>query len=88
MRDMRRMRINVLATALGIVIRDRGPVGRLGFRILLLLPVLMSFWFLFYMPGGGGESGSRPGACKVATASRVTSASLLFISVKPARHLR
>ena len=50
MRDMRRMRINVLTTALGIVIPIVALSVVLGFRILLLLPVLMSFWFLFYMP--------------------------------------
>jgi hypothetical protein len=50
MRDMRRLRITVIATALGLVV----PVVALslfaGLRILLLLPVLMSFWYLFYMP--------------------------------------
>jgi hypothetical protein len=50
MRDMRRMRINAIATALAIVV----PIVALsvvgGLRILLLLPVVMSFWFLFYMP--------------------------------------
>jgi hypothetical protein len=50
MRDMRRTRINVLVTALGMVI----PIVALslfaGLRILLLLPVVMGFWFLFYMP--------------------------------------
>lgn len=50
MRDMRRTRINVLATALAVVV----PIAALsvvaGIRILLLLPVAMSFWFLFYMP--------------------------------------
>ena len=50
MRDMRRMRINVLTTALGIVIPIVGLSIVLGLRILLLLPVVMSFWFLFYMP--------------------------------------
>jgi hypothetical protein len=50
MRDMRRMRINVLATALGIVIPIVALSVVLGFRILMLLPVVMSFWFLFYMP--------------------------------------
>ena len=50
MRDMRRMRINVLATALGIVIPIVALSVVLGFRILLLLPVMMSFWYLFYMP--------------------------------------
>ena len=50
MRDMRRMRINVLTTALGIVIPIVALSVLLGFRMLLLLPVVMSFWFLFYMP--------------------------------------
>ncbi len=50
MRDMRRMRINVLTTALGIVIPIVALSVVLGLRILLLLPVVMSFWFLFYMP--------------------------------------
>jgi hypothetical protein len=50
MRDMRRMRINVLATALGIVVPIVALSVVLGFRILLLLPVMMSFWYLFYMP--------------------------------------
>ena len=50
MRDMRRMRINVLATALGIIIPVVVLTAVAGIRILLLLPVVMSFWFLFYMP--------------------------------------
>ena len=50
MRDMRRMRINVLTTALGIVVPIVALSVVLGFRILLLLPVMMSFWYLFYMP--------------------------------------
>jgi len=50
MRDMRRMRITVLTTALGIVIPIVVLSAVAGIRILLLLPVVMSFWFLFYMP--------------------------------------
>ena len=50
MRDMRRMRITVLATALGLVIPIAVLSAVAGIRILLLLPVVMSFWFLFYMP--------------------------------------
>ena len=50
MRDMRRMRINVLATALGMVIPIVALSAVAGIGILLLLPVVMSFWFLFYMP--------------------------------------
>jgi hypothetical protein len=50
MRDMRRMRITVLATALAIVIPIAALSAVAGIRILLLLPVVMGFWFLFYMP--------------------------------------
>jgi hypothetical protein len=50
MRDMRRMRINVLATALGMIIPILILTAVAGIRILILLPVVMSFWFLFYMP--------------------------------------
>ena len=50
MRDMRRLRINVLLTALGIVVPIVALSVVAGIRILLLLPVVMSFWFLFYMP--------------------------------------
>src|SRR5215471_6907431 len=50
MRDMRRMRLTVMGTALALAV----PVGALvpfaGVRILLLLPIVMSFWFIFYMP--------------------------------------
>ncbi|MGO8956428.1 MAG: hypothetical protein ACLQFR_03495 [Streptosporangiaceae bacterium] len=50
MRDGRRLRITVMGTALILVV----PIGLLtlvaGIRILLLLPILMSFWFIFYMP--------------------------------------
>jgi hypothetical protein len=50
MRDMRRMRINVIATAVGTVIAVAVLSTVVGFQALLLLPVLMSFWFIFYMP--------------------------------------
>jgi hypothetical protein len=50
MRDMRRMRINVLVTALSLVVPIVVLAAVAGLRILLLLPVVMSFWFLFYMP--------------------------------------
>ena len=50
MRDMRRMRINVLATALGLIIPILILTAVAGIRIIILLPVVMSFWFLFYMP--------------------------------------
>ncbi len=50
MRDMRRLRITVLLTALGLVVPVAALAAVAGVRILLLLPVLMSFWFVFYMP--------------------------------------
>jgi hypothetical protein len=50
MRDMRRMRITAIVTALAIVIPILALSTIAGIRILLLLPVVMSFWFLFYMP--------------------------------------
>ena len=50
MRDMRRMRINVLATVLGMVIPVLVLSTVAGLRILLVLPLVMSFWLLFYMP--------------------------------------
>jgi hypothetical protein len=50
MRDMRRLRIRVIATALGLMVPVLVLSLIVGLRLLLLLPVLMSFWFLFYMP--------------------------------------
>ena len=50
MRDMRRTRINVLATALALVVPIAALTAVTGPRILALLPIVMSFWFLFYMP--------------------------------------
>jgi fatty acid desaturase len=50
MRDMRKLRINVLCTALAIMVPIAALSAFLGARLLLLLPVVMSFWFLFYMP--------------------------------------
>jgi hypothetical protein len=50
MRDMRRLRITVLLTALGLAVPILVLALFAGLRILLLLPVVMSFWFLFYMP--------------------------------------
>ena len=79
MRDMRRTRINVLATALGLILPILILAAVAGIRILALLPVVMSFWFLFYMPRwrrSGQTAGqeylqrwqlrvraARPGAC-------------------------
>jgi hypothetical protein len=50
MRDMRRLRLSVMGTALALVLPIAALTPVAGIRILLLLPVLMSFWFIFYMP--------------------------------------
>jgi len=50
MRDMRKLRINVMLTMLGLVVPVVALSLVLGIRMLILLPVLMSFWYLFYMP--------------------------------------
>ena len=50
MRDMRKLRINVMLTMLGLVVPVIALSLVLGIRLLILLPVLMSFWYLFYMP--------------------------------------
>ena len=50
MRDMRRLRLSVIGTALALVVPIAALTPFAGIRILLLLPVLMSFWFMFYMP--------------------------------------
>ena len=50
MRDMRRMRISVIFTALAFVVPVVVLAAFTGLQLLLLLPVVMSFWFLFYMP--------------------------------------
>ena len=50
MRDMRRMRITVIFTALALVVPVLALVPFTGARIMILLPVIMGFWFVFYMP--------------------------------------
>jgi hypothetical protein len=50
MRDMRRLRFTVIGTALTMLVPIAALTPFLGIRILLLLPVAMSFWFIFYMP--------------------------------------
>ena len=50
MRDMRRLRLSVIATALVLIVPIAALTPFAGIRILLLLPVVMSFWFMFYMP--------------------------------------
>jgi hypothetical protein len=50
MRDMRRLRITVIFTMLGLVVPLVALSVVAGIRILLLIPVLMGFWYIFYMP--------------------------------------
>src|SRR5215475_3915026 len=50
MRDMRMMRIRVIGVALAIVVPIAALVPFLGIPILMLLPIVMGFWFMFYMP--------------------------------------
>jgi Flp pilus assembly protein TadB len=50
MRGMRRLRLNVMAVALCLVVPIAALAPFLGVRILMLLPLVMGFWFIFYMP--------------------------------------
>jgi hypothetical protein len=50
MRDMRRLRINVIFMALAMVVPIVALVPLLGIRIMILFPLVMGFWFMFYMP--------------------------------------
>src|SRR5437763_10447471 len=50
MRDMRRLRFTVIGVALSLVVPVAALVPLLGLRILVLLPLVMGFWFMFYMP--------------------------------------
>jgi hypothetical protein len=50
MKEMRQLRLRVMATALGLMIPVLALVPFGGLRVLILLPVVLSFWFLFYMP--------------------------------------
>ena len=50
MRDMRRMRLNVIVVALALVVPIMALVPVFGTRVMILLPVVMGFWFVFYMP--------------------------------------
>ena len=50
MRDMRRLRINVIFVALAIAVPFVALIPLLGARIMVLLPLVMGFWFILYMP--------------------------------------
>src|SRR5262250_554733 len=52
MRDMRRMRLTVMGVALCLVVPIAALTPFLGVRMLLLLPIVMGFWVIFYMPRG------------------------------------
>ena len=50
MREMRRFRLTAIGIALAII----APIAVLGFvagfRVIILLPLVSGFWFIFYMP--------------------------------------
>jgi hypothetical protein len=50
MAEMRRFRLTVMGSALALVLPIAALAFVLGFRLLLLMPIIMSFWFIFYMP--------------------------------------
>jgi hypothetical protein len=50
MRDMRRLRLTVIGTAAAMIIPIAALAPVAGVRILMLLPILFGFWFIFYMP--------------------------------------
>ncbi|HEY6279696.1 MAG TPA: hypothetical protein VIX86_25590 [Streptosporangiaceae bacterium] len=50
MRDMRKLRITVIVVALSTMVPIVALAPFLGIRIVLLLPLVMGFWFMFYMP--------------------------------------
>ncbi|MDR2983660.1 MAG: DUF2318 domain-containing protein [Nocardiopsaceae bacterium] len=50
MRAMRQLRINVMAVAMCLVLPIAALIPFLGIRILMLLPLVLGFWFVFYMP--------------------------------------
>jgi hypothetical protein len=50
MRDMRRLRLTIVGIALCLAAPIAALTPFLGPRILLLLPLVMGFWYLFYMP--------------------------------------
>jgi hypothetical protein len=47
---MRRLRINVIFVALALVVPIMALVPVFGTRVMILLPVVLAFWFVFYMP--------------------------------------
>jgi hypothetical protein len=50
MRGMRRLRLTIIAIVVCMAVPIAALTPFLGPRILLLIPLLMGFWYLFYMP--------------------------------------
>ena len=50
MRDMRNLRLMTIGIAACLVLPVVALAPFLGPRILLLVPLVMGFWYLFYMP--------------------------------------
>jgi len=50
MRDMRRLRLTVIGMALALIVPIAALLPVAGIRILILLPFVSGFWFIFYMP--------------------------------------
>jgi hypothetical protein len=50
MRDMRKLRLTVIGVALALVVPVLALVPIAGPRVMMLLPVILGFWFVIYMP--------------------------------------
>ena len=50
MRDMRNLRLTTMGIAACLILPFIALAPFLGPRILLLVPLVMGFWYLFYMP--------------------------------------
>ena len=50
MRDMRRMRLSVIGVALGLAVAFGALALFVSQSLLLLLPVVLTGWFIWYMP--------------------------------------
>jgi len=44
------MRLTVMGVALCLIVPIAALTLILGIRIMLLLPIVLGFWFIFYMP--------------------------------------
>jgi len=50
MRQMRRMRLTVIGVAVALIVPIVALIPVTGPHILILLPLISGFWFIFYMP--------------------------------------